>query len=132
MVPLIDAGTMYVDDLPGVWNPVQWEMSEEERAQELEQQAEASLLWNVNVPEAILRFLLNETAIQAADEPPAGFDPALQGEWQPNLLTFTFKRAVHLEHVVRTADSLQVTYTLEGSGTWTMQIEPERFVLERT
>lgn len=131
MVAVIDAGTLYVDDLPGVWNPVQWDLSEEERAQELEQQAEASLLWNVNVPEAILRLLLSETAIQAATEPPAGFDPVEQGEWQPDLLTFTFKRMVHLEHVDRTTDSLQVIYTLEGSGTWSMQIEPERLIVER-
>jgi hypothetical protein len=35
----IDPETMNVDDLPGIWSPVQWELSEDERIQELEMQA---------------------------------------------------------------------------------------------
>jgi len=51
---------------------------------------------------------------------------------EPHLLISTFKRAVCLERVERTTNSLQVTYTSEGFGTWTMQIEPERVLFERT
>ena len=38
----MDPETMNVDELPGIWSPVQWELSEEERIMELEQQATAS------------------------------------------------------------------------------------------
>ena len=60
MPGVIDPETMYTDDLPGIWSPVQWELSEEERREEIEQQAKASLLWSVSAPEAILRLLLVE------------------------------------------------------------------------
>ena len=56
MVALMDARTLYVDTLPGVWNPVQRERSEEEQAQELEQQAEASLLWNATFQKRFYGF----------------------------------------------------------------------------
>ena len=50
MPKTIDPETIYVDDLPGIWSPVQWELSEQERAKELEEQATASLLWAVDTP----------------------------------------------------------------------------------
>ncbi|GAG46260.1 unnamed protein product, partial [marine sediment metagenome] len=59
----IDPQTMNVDELPGIWSPVQWDLSEDERLEELENQATASLLWTVDTPEAILRLFLNETDI---------------------------------------------------------------------
>jgi len=52
----IDPETMNVDKLPGIWSPVQWELTEEEHIQELDTQATASLLFAVDVPEAILRL----------------------------------------------------------------------------
>jgi hypothetical protein len=131
MPSVIDHETMNVDDLPGVWNPVQWELTETERAQELENQARASLLWSVDVPEAILRLLLSETKIERAFEEPRGFDPEMQGEWDDELITFTFFRALRLEGVERTRQSLAVTYEIEGLGHWCIEIEPERVIIER-
>ena len=58
MPSIIDPETMHVDDLPGIWNPIQWEMTEHERILEVENQAEASLLSVIYAPEAILRLLL--------------------------------------------------------------------------
>ena len=54
----IDAEFMHVDDLPGIWSPVQWDLTPEERVAEVEEQAHASLMAAVDVPEAILRMLL--------------------------------------------------------------------------
>jgi hypothetical protein len=58
MPGVIDPETMNTDGLPGIWSPVQWKLTEEERIAELEAQTEASLLSAVDVPEAILRLLL--------------------------------------------------------------------------
>ncbi len=123
--------TMSVDRLPGIWSPVQWELGEAERGQELEDQSRASLLAAVDVPEAILRLLLEETEIERVFGPPDGFDPEQQGEWDDSLVTFAFKRPIKLEAVERGHDSLTVTYQLEGAGFWTLEISPEKVVIER-
>lgn len=131
MPSVIDPETMNVDNLPTVWNPVQWELSEAERIEELENQARASLLWAADIPEAILRLLLDEIAIEQARQPPPGFDPDLQGEWDDNLITFHFKRAIYLESVERSRDRLQATYKVDGMGYWQFEILPERVTIER-
>jgi len=131
MTAVIIPETIHVDELPGIWLPVQWELAEDERAAELDQQATASLLWAVDVPEAILRLLLDETAIERAFEPPPGYDPEQQGEWDEALVTFAFKRGARLETVEREGDSLVVIYNLEGAGYWELEITPERVVIQR-
>jgi len=131
MTAVIIPETIQVDELPGIWQPVQWELDEDEHAAELEQQATASLLWAVDAPEAILRLLLDETAIERALEPPQGYDPEQQGEWDETLVTFAFKRRAKLETVERKGDSLVVIYNLEGAGYWELEITPERVVIQR-
>jgi hypothetical protein len=131
MPAVIDPETMYVIDLPGVWSPVQWELSETERAQEIEAQATASLLWSISVPEAILRLLLNETAIERAFEPPDGYDDEVQGEWDDTLLTFAFKHAVKIEKVERESNFLTIELKISDLGHWMMEIEPEKVTIEK-
>jgi len=131
MPSVIDHETMNVDDLPGVWNPVQWEITEAERTQEIENQARASLLWSVDAPEAILRLLLSEAEIERAYDPPDGFDPEMQGEWDHELISFKFLRSVRLDGVDRDQRSLAVTYEFEGLGHWRIELEPERVIIER-
>src|SRR4030042_1488680 len=80
MPGVIVAETVQVGALPGIWSPVQWELGEEERREELEDQARASLLAAVDTPEAVLRLLLDETEIVRAFGPPEGYDPEQQGE----------------------------------------------------
>src|SRR5512143_4108649 len=116
MTAVIIPETIHVDELPGIWSPVQWDLAEDERLAELDQQATASLLWAVDVPEAILRLLLDETAIERLFEPPQGYDPDQQGEWDEALVTFAFKRRARLDSVEREGDSLAVIYNLEGAG----------------
>jgi hypothetical protein len=131
MPAVIDPETMYVIDLPGVWSPVQWELSETERAQEIEAQATASLLWSISVPEAILRLLLNETAIERAFEPPDGYDDEVQGEWDDTLLIFAFKHAVKIEKVERESNFLTIELKISDLGHWMMEIEPEKVTIEK-
>lgn len=131
MPGVIDPETMNVDDLPGIWSPVQWEMSEEERAAEIELQATSSLLHVVDVPEAILRLLLDETEIERAFTPPLGFDPEQQGEWDPDILTFKFSRPARLILSEREEDYLRVEYDFQGLGRWEFEIGPETLSLRR-
>ena len=131
MTSVTDPETMNVDELPGIWTPVQWDMSEDERLMELEEQATASLLQAVDVPEAILRMLLNETEIEQAFDPPPGYDPELQGDWDADLITFCFKRPIKLKKTEREQDYLLIEYDLQDSGKWLIEIRPEQISLER-
>lgn len=131
MPSIIDPETMNVDELPGIWSPVQWELTEEERIQELEAQAQASLLNTVDAPEAILRLVLVETDIQRAFDPPTNYDPERQGEWNSELVTFQFKRPIRLLKVEREREMLYVEYYLEGGGYWAVEIMPDSAVIRR-
>jgi hypothetical protein len=128
---IINPETMHVDDLPGIWSPVQWELSEDDRVRELDEQATASLLWSVDPPEAVLRLLLSETDIQRVYGPPEGFDPDQQGEWETEWTTFAFRRRARLMRAERQPERLSIEYKLEGAGTWSIEIEPTRVIIER-
>ena len=121
----IDTETVFVDELPGIWSPVQWELTQEERNEELTNQATASLLWAVDSPEAILRLLLNEHEIERTFDPPPGYDSELQGEWDDSLITFQFKRPIRLEKVEREKDYLHVEYNFGELGHWAFEIYPD-------
>jgi hypothetical protein len=131
MPGVIEPETMNVDDLPAIWSPVQWEMSDEERAAEIELQATASLLHAIDVPEAILRLLLDETEIERAFTPPLGFDPEQQGEWDPDIVTFKFSRPIRLVQVERDDNYLRVEYDFQGLGRWELEIGQETLNLRR-
>jgi len=128
---IFDPETIYIDDLPAVWSPVQGKLSPDEHANELEDQATASLLWACPVPEQILRILLEETSIQRLDEPPDGYDPENQGEWDPALLAFGFKRSIKLLREERTPEALNLEYKLEGAGNWALEVTQETLTIER-
>jgi len=123
--------TINVDELPGIWSPVQWEMDEEERANEIELQSMASLLYAVDVPEAILRLLLEETEIERAFDPPPGFDSTEQGEWDPDVITFQFNRPIQVRNIQRERGYLQVEYDFQDLGRWVFEITPESLHLQR-
>lgn len=131
MPSVIDPETMNVDELPGIWSPVQWPMSEEERLQELDVQATASLLFAVDTPETILRLLLNETDIERAFDPPEGFDPEQQGDWNSDLVTFQFKRSIRLEKVERSPERLYIEYKFGELGYWALEIEADSVQIYR-
>jgi hypothetical protein len=127
----IDHENMHVDELPVVWCPVQEELNLSETDEEIEQQATASLLWVADAPEAILRLLLNETDIERVFNPPQGYDPHEQGEWDYSLETYAFKHAIRLKEIVREEDGLSLVYQLEGAGYWQLEITPEKVTIER-
>ena len=131
MPSIIDPETLYVDDLPAIWSPVQWELTDEERVKAVEDQATASLLWTMDAPEAILRLLLNETGIQRLFAEPKGYDPEEQGDWDKDIITFGPERPVKLASVERTPTRLEVVYDFGDRGLWEFIIEAERVTIER-
>ena len=131
MPGVIDPETMNADGLPGIWSPVQWELTEDERVDELEAQSTASLLWSVDVPEAILRLLLLETDIERLFEPPEGYESETQGEWDNELVTFGFKKPIELLKIEREPNYLYLEYKLGDSGYWYLEIEPEKVTIKR-
>jgi hypothetical protein len=76
-------------------------------------------------------MLLNETDIERQYEPPTGYDPEQQGEWDASLVTFGFKRRIHLDAVERDADRLAILYKLEGAGYWQLEFTPEQVTITR-
>jgi hypothetical protein len=131
MSSIIDPQTINADDLPVIWSPVQWELTEEERIQAVEEQATASLLWSMDAPEAILRLLLDETGIERLFEPPAGYNPGEQGEWDEKLITFGPKRPIKLESIERTPTRLELVYDFGELGWWEFVIEAEKVSITR-
>ncbi len=131
MPGVIDPETLHVDELPGIWAPVQWEQSEEDRVQEVETQAAASLLQTVDIPEAILRLLLNETEIEYLFGPPDGYNPDEQGEWDSNLITYAYTKPIQLVSATHKQDYLEVIYKFANFGTWKFEIRPEKVLIER-
>lgn len=131
MPGVIDPETMNADNLPGIWSPVQWELNAEERAQELENQATASLLWSVDVPEAVLRLLLQETTIERLFAPPEDYEPEDQGEWDEKLVTFGFQKPIKLVKVEREHNFLYLEYKFGDYGYWSFEIEPEQVTISR-
>jgi len=131
MPGVIDPETMAVGGAPTIWWPVEVELTEPQRLEEIERQTLAGLLWVAPVPESILRLLLGETEVVRAIDPPEGYDADTQGEWDSERATFAFRRPLHLE-ADREEDSRRVLeYALEGAGHWRMVISPEQFSLSR-
>ena len=131
MPGIIDTHSLDANELPTVWSPVQWELTEDERVQELENQATASMLWAADVPEAILRLLLSEAEIERAYAAPQGFDPAQQGDWDEEVLTFQFRRAIKLIKCLHQPDSLYIEYQFGELGRWAFEIRPEEVKIKR-
>jgi hypothetical protein len=131
MPGVIDPETTNTDGLPGIWSPVQWELTDDERISEVETQATASLLWSVDVPEAILRLLLQETEIERLFDPPEDYDPEEQGEWDDNLVTFGFQKPIELIKVEREHNYLYLEYKFGDFGYWYIEIEPEKVTIKR-
>ena len=131
MPSIIDPQTLYVDDLPSIWSPVQWELTEEGRIQAVEEQATASLLWSMDAPEVILRLLLDETGIERLFEPPDDYNLEEQGDWDGKLITFGPKRAIKLESVERAPRRLEAVYNFGELGRWEFVIESETVTITR-
>ena len=85
----------------------------------------------MDVPEPILRLLLDENGIEQTFKPPKGYDPSIQGEWDDNLVTFKFKRNIELIKSERSHNYLYLEYKVEDFGTWVFEIETDKVNIYR-
>jgi len=131
MPSIIDPQTIHVDELPSIWSPVQWELTEEERVEAINEQATASLLWTMDAPEAILRLLLGETGIKRLYQAPDNYDTEEQGEWDEEIMTFGPYRSMELIEIDRTPERLLLVYKFGDLGYWEFIIEAEKVTIER-
>ncbi len=131
MPGVIDPETMNAQGLPAVWSPVQWELTEEQRLEELEAQTTAALLWSADIPEAMLRLLLQEIGTTRLLEPPEEYSPEIQGEWDEQLATYGFGRQLKLIKIERDTNYLYLEYKFEDAGYWYVEIEPEKVTIAR-
>ena len=131
MPSIIDPQTIYADDLPPIWSPVQWDLTESERIEALNEQAVASTLRMMDAPEAILRLLLNETEVKRLYHPPEGYDPEEQGEWDAEIVTFGPYRSMKLIEIEREPEYLRLVYHCGDLGFWEFEIKPESVTIER-
>jgi hypothetical protein len=116
--------------LPTVWSPAGVETSADGSPQSI-QQAQAGLLLAVSPVEAALRLLMNEVEVEPVNEPPKGYDPDQQGEWNPQKSHFRFKRAVRLMRVEKNPNGLDLEYNFGDLGYWTVSIEADNVRITR-
>jgi hypothetical protein len=131
MPSIIDPQNLNVDNLPAIWSPFQWGLTEVERIQAVEEQATASLFGGMDAPEAVLRLLLDETGIDRLNNAPSGYDVEQQAAWSGNLITFGPKRAIKLESCERTPTCLELVYDFGELGKWEFIIESEKVSIAR-
>jgi hypothetical protein len=127
----LDPLTFPVLDVPAIWCPQKEKVLGNPLATSIEEQAKASLLASADTVEAILRLLHGETAIDRVFEPPQGYNPDVQGEWDDDAVTFAFHRRVEKIREIRDEQSLLLEYQMEGCGRYRVEITPERFSIEK-
>ncbi|NIM93892.1 MAG: hypothetical protein GTO18_09305 [Anaerolineales bacterium] len=92
---------------------------------------QASLIWAICIPEAILRLLLNEMAFERTLEPPPGYDPSVQGSWDETYATYTFRRAIRITEYSRDVNRLLVDYDFGSLGRWKVDIQPKEVTIRK-
>jgi hypothetical protein len=132
MSPAFDAQTFPTIDVPAVWCYRKPPEERPEFAAFVEQQAVGGLLLSADPVEIVLRLMLGLTQVEGVYDPPPGYDPELQGEWDGDTLTFVFKRRIRKVGEVREYGAIRLEYQVQGSGTFQVVIEEEKVAIERT
>jgi hypothetical protein len=127
----LDPLTFPVLDVPAIWCPEKEKLMGNPLAASIEEQAQASLLASADPVEAILRMLFGETEVERIFEPPQGYNPELQGDWDDEQVTFVFRRKVEKTSAERGEELLRMEYRVEGCGAYSVEIMPESFSIEK-
>jgi hypothetical protein len=81
-------------DVPAIWNYAPPPEAGDGLIYYAEDQAKNGLIATADIFESILRLLIGYTDIKAEFDPPEGYDPEIQGEWDPSIKTFMFSRKI--------------------------------------
>ena len=86
---------------------------------------------SAHIAEAVLRMLYGETEIERVFNPPQGYNPEVQGDWDDQLVTFAFQRRVEKISEERDDESMRLEYRMEGCGQYSIEITAEGFSIEK-
>jgi len=117
--------------LPIVWSPAAAPAASPDGMPDWISLAQAGLLLAVSAPEAALRLFLQETEVEQVSEPPKGYDPIQQGEWDPQGAAYHFKRRIRMMRVEKIPDRLTVEYHFGDLGYWAVTIEADTVQIAR-
>jgi secreted PhoX family phosphatase len=131
MPSYLDPLTFPVLDVPAIWCPEKERVLGNSLAVSIEAQAKASLLASADTVESILRLLFDEAEIDRVFEPPQGYNPEVQGDWDDQQVTFVFRRRVEKISEERDNESLRMEYRMEGCGQYRVEITSESFSIEK-
>jgi hypothetical protein len=123
----LDPLTFPVLDVPAIWCPEKEKEFGNPLAASIEAQAKASLLASSDTVEAILRLLYDEAEIERIYEPPPGYNPEVQGDWDDEQVTFAFRHRVEKIGEQRDDEMLRMEYRMEGCGQYSVEITPVSF-----
>lgn len=127
----LDPLTFPVLNVPAIWCPQKEKEMGNHLAESIEEQAQASLLASADIVEAVLRILDGETGIERVFNPPQGYNPEVQGDWDDQLVTFAFRRRVEKIREERDDELLRMEYRMEGCGQYSIEITAEGFSIEK-
>jgi len=127
----ISADQLKLIQHPVVWSPADGRHVSPGETQDSVSNALAGLLLAVSTPEAALRLFLKETEVEQVSEPPKGYNPIQQGEWDPLGINFHFKRPIRLMRLEKTPNLLTVEYNFGDLGYWTVTIEADSVRIAR-
>ena len=127
----LDPLTFPVLDVPAIWCPEKERLVGNPLATSIEEQAKASLLASADTVESILRLLYDKAEIERVLEPPQGYNPEVQGDWDDQQVTFAFLRRVERISEERDDESLRMEYRIDGCGKFMVEITPESFSIQK-
>jgi glucokinase len=81
---------------------------------------------------AAVVHLLGLTRVEGVYDPPSGYDPELQGDWDGSIMTFVFTRRIRKVAEIRTEKELELEYQVENQGTFRVVIREDGVSIEKT
>jgi hypothetical protein len=126
-----DTETFPSHEFPAIWFYQKPPEDKRDFAAFVEHQAASGMLASTDILEAVLRLLLGLTEVEGVYDPPRGYDPEVQGEWDSDVLTFIFRRRVQKVGEDREDGEIRLEYQVETCGTFVVTIRGDSVHIER-
>jgi hypothetical protein len=131
MTSVIDPLTFPVIDVPAIWCPPETKTRTAHPVLELERQAQANLILSADIIESVIRLIFGEAEIEKVMEPPEGYDPDVQGDWDESVATYAFKRPILKIEEERDEQHLLLVYSMKELGTYRVALTETSFSITK-